>query len=492
VLPHVHSANVDLSAPGNSLGFANNYGYFRIWRELDEADFGQELILPLRTEFSSDKGVKSSIFGPGWRCPLMEANAYLKRERTMAVELICGKRMYLNRENRTSTTFRTEDKEWKGELRGQDFTLSRPDGWELRYSNGKIVRLRTDQNRVLIWIYEGDKIAAIKEEGAPNPVVKVETDARGIPVGLLVNDRRHQFTIGERPLIEHENNLNLVTGLEKTLASWTVPDGKIEEYHFQTGEGLIPSLILFEGGEKKGDYKWDPKTNFITSDGEWEYKIEGDGKNIPKLNRVNLKGEEEFFYMNNTLGISERKSLQDGHIITEIFKSQGPLYGKLRKVEKIENGSKRVVRQLTYDEKGKLTREMDSDGYFLVFNYDKKGELIGKAIQHPTDKAIVEKLTAKESELVKKLANITEKVARGNALQELGFFYINELRNPNKALELISQITDPLQQFNVKFHAVEGDQTLTNSQKAERLKALLKEYPQQSELLNIVISSKKE
>lgn len=140
---------VDLSPPSNSRG------YFEIWRELDEADFGKGLKLPFRVGFSSEWQASSPYFGKGWWCPMLEARAYLKREKMLCATLMCGKVLYLRKDNALENTFHTLDKKWKGVIAGKNITVSREDGWMLTYEKGQIKELKTDTGRTLIWIYSG-------------------------------------------------------------------------------------------------------------------------------------------------------------------------------------------------------------------------------------------------------------------------------------------------------------------------------------------------
>lgn len=219
---------VNLEAPSNSIGAADSHGNFRLWREIDEVDFGKDLTLPLRVEFSSANQGNSPCAGRGWWIPLLEARAFLKRETMMQATLLCGKSMFLRRAKNAPNTFHTLDKEWTGIVNGENIIISRPDGWELRYHQGLIRQLKTDTGRLLTWTRSGNLVTEIREEGGSGAALRVLTTFGGVPNGFEVNGRKHRFDLDKRPRVQHVNGQNLIGSLDPSLSSWIWPDGRKE------------------------------------------------------------------------------------------------------------------------------------------------------------------------------------------------------------------------------------------------------------------------
>jgi YD repeat-containing protein len=67
----------------------------------------------------------------------------------------------------------------------------------------------------------------------------------------------------------------------------------------------------------------------------------------------------------------------DGTKTERSWFTSGPANGQTRKEEQVLNRVKKVVRQCSYDENGKLIREVNSGTAPILFKYDEKGRQIG-------------------------------------------------------------------------------------------------------------------
>jgi hypothetical protein len=92
--------------------------------------------------------------------------------------------------------------------------------------------------------------------------------------------------------------------------------------------------------------------------------------------------------------------------------------------------------------------------------------------------------------LLTQLAKTSNSEEHGDLLEELAFLYIHDFGIPKKALALLPQISDRKQAFNIQMHSIDGDRNLTGQQKAEQFKSLVKEYPEETHLLDILISAR--
>ncbi|HRQ88886.1 MAG TPA: hypothetical protein PLA50_08820, partial [Bacteroidia bacterium] len=67
------------------------------------------------------------------------------------VTLLCAKRLYLERDAADPGLFHSPDREWTGRTEEDRLLISREDGWELVFREGKVERLRTDHGAMIIW-----------------------------------------------------------------------------------------------------------------------------------------------------------------------------------------------------------------------------------------------------------------------------------------------------------------------------------------------------
>jgi YD repeat-containing protein len=97
----------------------------------------------------------------------------------------------------------------------------------------------------------------------------------------------------------------------------------------------------------------------------------------PTITRQNAKGETESYRRDRMTGVETRKQADGTEIRNEIFKTAGPLYGKLRKVEQVKNGKTEIRLERMYDDDGRLEREITPKG-IAIMQYDKAGRLTSK------------------------------------------------------------------------------------------------------------------
>jgi hypothetical protein len=488
-IPNCHA---QFSPPQNSLGAANAYGYLQIWRDIDEVDFGKGLTLPLAVRFSSERQQPSPYFGSGWWCPLLEARAYLKREKMLRAELPCGQVIYLRQSKTDPNIYESLDKKLAAVIDKDkgDITLSGSCCGEYRYRHGRLTQIKTPEGRLITLFYNGNLVTEIREEGSSNAPFKLTFASEGIPNGMYVNGRLHGFELGKRPQVENVGGNNVVSGFEQSLAIWRSPDGKTEFYQYEVNSDLSPNLKMIDRNKIESHFTWEVTTGHIVSEGDWRYAVgQVSGQiELPTLRRANSKNEVEFRYVDIGKGITEVKSVTQGHTITEVFKSPGPLYDKVRKVENVENESKKLVYRASYSEAGQILRELDEKGFTLIYQYAEDGKLT-KRLEPPTDKSSISLLREQEGVLLSEINNAINAVAKDAAMQRLGFFYIKEARDKKKAVELLSKITNPLHRFNLKLHMIESDQITDLATKINLLKELLDEFPEKETIISALLSA---
>jgi hypothetical protein len=263
------------------------------------------------------------------------------------------------------------------------------------------------------------------------------------------------------------------------------PDGKLETFQYEVNEKIQPNLKVLDHYGNSAIYAWDSGSAKIVfsddQDGQWNYKVAGTSDDIvlPRIDRTNRKGEIEFLYVDNLKGVTERKLLKGGHTITEVFKSPGPLYDKVRKIEKLEeDGARRLAYQSSYSETGKLLREVDEKGFVSIYSYGQTGELTSRKIFLPKNSEILKSLKSKEIFLESEIARASTSIERDKAVERLACFFIYELKTPSRVSEISNSIScRPLQYF-VRLQAISGDRSLTREDKNSAYKTLIKDFPE--------------
>lgn len=415
----------------------------------------------------------------------------------MEVMLPCGKTMYLRRDAGSPSQFHTLDKEWTGTMDGDRISISRADGWKLDYVHGKLSQLRTDNGRRLTWVYTNGLATQIREDGSANisSPLTVEIGDGGQPRGIVINGKEHFIQLDKRPIVKNEGKMNVVEQLQPSLSEWKFPDGSSESYAFAVTPEVVPSLKVTDSQKVGTTYTWDPYNGHILSDGEWTYTI-GDVKEpygLPKIERTNAKAQNEFTFTDLKTGITDRQTLDDGHRITQVFSSPGVLYGKVRRVEEVDSkGNKQSILQLDYDDQGRIYRKIDDTGFAIVFSYGKEGRVKSEQIFPPHDPLILGKLASKEKDLIKSIASASTNALKQDRLQELAFFYLFDMHQTRKALELASRFTDKQMLFHLKLASIADEPTLNYDQKIMGYRKLITEFPEQGKMLQWMIDQSQE
>lgn len=468
------------------------FGRLRVWREIADVDFGQGFKLPLRAGFDSGQQTSSPYLGEGWSCPLVESNAFYRNKMMMQVTLPCGKTMYLQRDKTDTHKYQTPDKQWTGTLRGNTISISRDDGWVLTYWNGHILKIRTDTNRVFEWVTAGNIVTEIREEGSKGPApFQLSTTAKGEPNGFYVNGKFYGITLENKPRVVQAGGLSAIASLDPSLGSITWPDKTQEKYTFEVDTStLTPNFQLTDRMGKQNIYTWDAATLNILTDGVWKYEI-GPAPNdldVPKITRRNDQGQEEFIAIDRNTGIADIKTLDLGHQIREGFISPGPLFGKVHKIEQVDDqGKQTLIYQAGYDELGRLLRVTGPDGFTTAYKLNKDGMRIGEVTMLPTDPDKLKALQDQEKDMLDGIAKTKKEPQLGDDLEALAFFYIHKMNEPDKALALLPQMTNRSDAFNVQLAVVAGSQTLKPEEKIAGLQKLLEKYPEQKRILAALI-----
>ena len=428
---------VDLSAPTGELGAADPHGFLEIWREVEGAgvELGKGSYLPLRYRFSSETDGQGAL-GPGFHVPMFESRNVLIRERTMQVNLPCGKKLFLWRDAADANKFQSPDKEWSGTLEGDNFALSRPDGWKLLYRQSRLAAITSDQGTVFDWSYDSAGGGSVSRDG--QSVVSMEAGLGGRIAAFVCGDKTYKAEYGKRPIIQSIAGQSLVKGAEAALSRLQFPDSRSQTFDFGLTADHQPTLAAKEADGSSTEYRWNSTDRHLAAEngpqGSWEYDV---GKiteelGTPLITRTNPHGQTEAILANRT-GKFVEQALDGSRTITYTFNTPGPLYGKLQKIERVEQTNGREVTTLqykaSYDEAGRLLRQFDGRGVSTSYQYDEQGRVKGKTLNVQFSPEVLEELRKKEADLLERIASTTFPPRADAFSQELAFLYIEEFKD---------------------------------------------------------------
>jgi len=183
------------------------------------------------------------------------------------------------------------------------------------------------------------------------------------------------------------------------------------------------------------------------------------------------------------------KQLQDGTtLVTYYFETPGPLYRKTQKIEKIADGQTTTIFQASYNEAGRPIQEIDKRGFTTTYTYDASGGLLGKKTSMPTDPGRLALLKEKETSLLNLINHTTDPKDRSGVVERLAYFYVDSYLDVKKAEELIPQMSNPLDVCDIQSVIIDRSETLSEKQKAAKLKKLDSQYPTRHYHLSQLIS----
>jgi YD repeat-containing protein len=482
---------VDLSAPSAQVGSAGLYGDLQLWREVDGVglDMGKGSYLPLRFKFSSatDTG---GMMGPGFYCPMFEARNILVREKLMEAFLPCGKRLYLRRDTMDPTRFQSPDQEWTGLLDGDDFVIWRDDGWKVTYRQNRLAEIQNDSNHTFEWSYNDQGVpTGVSEDGQPG--IGVETDINGKLSGFTYQNKRYTVDFADRPAMEVVNGQTLVGKLVSAVSAFHYPDGKTETYRVLLAPpDLTPTLDFIDADKQETVYTWDAPTGHLASEkgpgGNWTYQVGevtvADG--VPTIARTNDQGQTEGMALDNTTGTYTATNLDGSTIITRTFRTPGPLYGKVHKVEKIVNGQTSTIYQASYDEMGKLIRIVDEQGIITKYIYDPSGHEVKRTVELSKDADLIKSLARQEKIRLKQIQQERNVGKYQEEIYSLALFYMHQMLAFDKANALISKVPNREVKYAIRLDVAISDRNLSVSQKNQLLRKLASDFPDKSNYTN--------
>lgn len=340
----LHALPLDLSAPTPTLAALDRDGTLLVVDDLREADFGDGLRLPVRWVYrSSDKSLDAYGWA-GFNLTVLESRAVKQTASLFAVTMLSGKVEYFNKE--ASGSWKSNDTQWTGIEDGNKFTITRWDGWEIEFRDGRIYRLKTDENRTLRWEYESAYSPLVTR------VYEPATGATTISVGLSDDPLlmygsstlkgAHSLTInGDTYTLSYAGG---------TLQDVQFPDGRKTQWKFESVGSADKRLTLTQETGWWRSWVFIDETRRVKTDDFWNYTVTGgepaaDGVvyDRPTVLRTRLTTSETERYTYEASNSIEKKLDVLGNLITTYrYKTKGKLYDKPFKIERKKAGQSTV------------------------------------------------------------------------------------------------------------------------------------------------------
>lgn len=371
--------------------------------------------------------------------------------------------VYLHRKMEDPAHFHTQDGQWQGSLDGTTFGVTRDDGWLIKYEQGHLAELKTDTGRDIVWKYDGGQFVSLDEVGGASGLA-VTRDVVGQATGFVVNGNQYSFTLDKRPMVQNSPAGRVIGELAPTLGSFTWPGGKSDTFKFSVASDLTPLLTMTDAGGQKSNYTWDPQGR-ILSDNDWKYNVGAilPKSNLPALSRSNGQGQTESVSIATRTGEVNERDIKGVVTTTMLFRTPGPFFNKVREINQTANGVTTVLERRSYDEAGRLIRSMDRSGTITTYTYDAAGKLVHQAVS--VDPKVFAQLQQQEAAMLKVIAGTTDPEQKNDLLEDLGLFYVHQMKDDKHALALAAFVTDPYTAYTIRIHAIAYDTSLTGQQK---------------------------
>lgn len=372
----------DVDPPPVAFGDAERDGTLLVTDDLREADFGGGLRLPVRWVYRSSNQATNAYGWDGFSLTMLEATAVKKSDVLYEVTFLCGKVIYFAKQaSGVTPAWKSNDQQWGGveDLGDGKFTVTRWDGWELEFKDGRIRKLVTDDNRTLNWTRDSTDprlVTEVKETGG-SAIVQIEISNDPLKMaGSSAVRGAHKITVnGDVYTFKYANG---------TLQDIEFPDGRKTQWKFeQNGSNANEKRLTLtqESGWWRSWVFFDD-TRKLKTDDVWSYSITGgepadDGVvyGRPTMERTRIAtGEKQKveYEASNSIRISTDVL---GNVAKNYFyKTSGKLYDKTYKIERKRAGESvfTTVWRGTYDAgTGDLIRSYDADDNETEYAYER-------------------------------------------------------------------------------------------------------------------------
>ncbi len=301
----------------------------------------------------------------------MESTFLAVSERGYRLSTLGGREIYFVKKK--DGTLASLDEAWVGTLGTMEkVELKSPDGWSFIYRNGRLSEAEF-KDLHLRWNYQKNLFTSLSES-RQGTLVSVEYGAEGLPVRISTPGETLKCEVQKVPVVANTGVAVVVSGFEYSLAglsseswTWKFPITLNPEGNY--------SLALSNASQLLNTYLWRADTGILISEGGSTYTVSPKEEGDPLVSRKNSSGGVESYFFDNKTGVSEQ-SLPDGsRVIRSYFVGLGPTQYKLRKCVRSLKGKDIGTFQRSYDEKGRLIREVEGSVQ-RMWSYSPEGQLL--------------------------------------------------------------------------------------------------------------------
>lgn len=374
VLPSASACGLDWNLTDRYFGDAkaspfdgvDNKGNVFLVELLCKTETSKGTAIPVYAVFKSDSATRSPVAGYGWTVPILESTFVpIDENRYRLVQPNGLHRIFVRDKERPNNLSATGN--WRAEIRRDTTVASCPCGYKLTYRKGRLSSMEVAEGK-FDYTYDNARISIL--ESGVRPVLRLTLNPRTEQAtGLtLSNGQTVGIEWSSRPRLEIVDGRRTLRGTEPSLGRLTLPDQLVRTFEYGVTEALNPTL-------KAGDRQivWDAVTKKIISDGDWTYDIKGGTE--PRANaaiaRANTSKVREFWHNDSAKGQETFLDTNGVTTVTTYFTS-GLFRSRARKVEQIRGGKREILREYSYDEKGRLIR-LRKDQQDTLFIYKKEG-----------------------------------------------------------------------------------------------------------------------
>jgi len=448
----------DFRMPSNHFEGVSSQGYVSIWKQLDSLDLG-DASLPILLGAQTYRAIPSGELGSGWIMPLFDSGIVQRDENTFDMITPDGTMDFFSRDGADPNILHGSSG-WTAEIQGSDIIVHSKcgSGWKMVFRQGKLDTLSKGTHSLKIQRDPLSRPIGITENGISR-LALTRDEKTGLVSALEMNGKKYLFDYEGKPQVENVGGQNLVGGLEPSLHQITYPQdmgGKKETYDFAVTDQMLPDLKITDTEGKERMIVWGLNGRML-QDGEWSYKItpSRDAGANAAIERTNTQKQKEYWFKDDPNG-KETTIVLDGTKTERTWFTSGPAHGKIRKVVQIAAEVKKVLEQSSYDEKGLITRKIDSKGAVTLFKYNQNGERIYYT---------PEELRRKEQMLLSLISDKNKDGDKERNIYNLAMFYIHEMPEIEKARNLSEMINNSKKRFAIFLQSYDYDRSLSDQTK---------------------------
>lgn len=425
--------------PHTNLGSTNHEGKVYSWLDIAQIQLPNSESLPFRLLFSAQVPSGVPLFGKFWWCPFAESTLVPVSERCFLLSTLGGSSLYLVK--RKDGTIASGDRAWKGKLGENGLVeLNSPAGWTYTYRGGKITDAVSKGGARLHWTYENGLFKSLSDS-QKGSLVSFDYGPERLPVRISTPDDTYECGVQKVPVLADTPAGVVVSGFEYSLASMS---GKSETWKFPielSPEGDY-SMAFSKASQPLNTYVWDGKSGLLKSERGWTYEVtkRQDGRSL--VSRKNKNGGVEFYFYDETTGVSEQK-LPDGRVIQRsYFLAGGPTQLKIRSLVKSIGGKEISSTRWSYDDLGRTIREKSGD-FEKIWTYHPSG-ILASAVESYKEKPVSLEAFDEQGRLMKK----TRRGIDYHYSYEQGKTILQRIQN---GVLTLTEVSDPQKQQSYVF-----------------------------------------